>query len=32
MSAPDNILIRQGAAKIQMSDAINISGGKVYMN
>lgn len=32
MSAPDNILVRQGAAKIQMSDAINISGGKVYMN
>lgn len=32
MSAPDNILIRQGAAKIQMSDTIKISGGKVYMN
>lgn len=30
--AEDNILMKQGAAKIMMDDIINISGGKIYMN
>lgn len=32
MSAVEQIIIQQGAAKIQMKDAIYIGGGKVYMN
>jgi len=32
MSADDNILMKQGAAKIVMDEIINIEGGKVYMN
>lgn len=32
MSAKSSILMQQGVAKIQMNDAINISGGKIYMN
>lgn len=32
MDAADKMLFRQGAAKIQMEDAIWIEGGKIYMN
>lgn len=32
MSAGSNILMQQGAAKIQMDEAIHINGGKIYMN
>ncbi len=32
MSASENMTISQGGACIQMRDAINISGGKIYMN
>lgn len=32
LSADESILMQQGAAKVQISDAINICGGKVYMN
>ncbi len=32
MAADSKVLLQQGAAKIEMSDAINIGGGKIYMN
>ena len=32
MSAENNIIMQQGAAKIQMDETININGGKIYMN
>ncbi len=32
MAASDSVTISQGGACIQMTDAINISGGKIYMN
>ena len=32
MYAENDILMKQGAAKIQIDDSININGGKIYMN
>ena len=32
MAADSKILLQQGTARIEMSDAINIGGGKIYMN
>ena len=32
MTADNNILMQQGAAKIQVGQTIDISGGKIYMN
>ena len=32
MAADNNILLKQGAAKIMIDEIINITGGKVYMN
>ncbi len=32
MAAEKRILLQQGAAKVEVTDAINISGGKIYMN
>lgn len=32
MSAGNSLLMQQGAAQLQMKDAINIGGGKIYLN
>lgn len=32
MEADSKILLRQRTAKVEVTDAINISGGKIYMN
>lgn len=32
MAADSRVLLQQGAAKVEVTDTINISGGKIYMN